>query len=336
MPGRANNKRSPVVSVIIPTYNHKDFIKDAIESVLQQTFQDFEVIVADDASNDGTATIVKSYAQQYPEKIKAVIGDRRLGIAGNINRALRLATGKYIAWLGGDDLMYPTKLEKQVRYLEAHPEITGCHHDADVYDEQTKQVVGVFSELYSRGNKKLVEGRIEVLFDPGAFMLPSTMMFRRNACPPHGFDERLRYANDWLFDIETFRSGRIGAIKEVLGVYRRHGGNVTSSADLQSRTLEESFIVLGIIQARYPELGHLAKRRRVGFLIAEMIKRYRERDYLSSFLFMKNAWLEGSRIKAPALYLALKLFGNRIFKKVDVKAYHNKAFIRRLRNYLKF
>ncbi|MGQ5712415.1 glycosyltransferase family 2 protein [Desulforudis sp. DRI-14] len=332
----ANNKRSPMVSVIIPTYNHKDFIKDAIESVLQQTFQDFEVIVADDASNDGTGTIVKSYAQQYPEKINAVIGERRLGIAGNINRGLRLATGKYIAWLGGDDLMYPTKLEKQVQYLEDHPEITGCHHDAHVYDEQTKQVVGVFSELYSRGNKKLVEGGIEVLFDPGAFMLPSTMMFSRNACPPHGFDVRLRYSNDWLFDIETFRSGRIGAIKEALGVYRRHGGNVTSSADLQSRTLEESFIVLGIVQARYPELAHLIKRRRVAFLISEMIKRYKERDYRSSFLFMKSAWLEGSRIKAPALYLILKLFGDRIFESFDVKAYRNKPFIRRLRNWLKF
>ncbi|MEM3485213.1 MAG: glycosyltransferase [Candidatus Bathyarchaeia archaeon] len=326
---------NPKVSVIIPTYNHRSFIAATIDSALEQSFRDLEIIIADDASDDGTPEIVKNYASKYPNIITAVFGEKRLGIAANLNRAFKLAKGEYICWLGGDDLMYPKKIEKQVKYLDAHSNITGCHHDVHVYDEDLHKVVGVFSELYSRGTRKLVEGGVEILFDPGAFMLPSSIMVRRMACPVHGFDERLRYANDWLFDIETFRNGRIGALNEVLGLYRRHKTNVTSSADLQERTLEESLIVLGIVVARYPDLAHLAKRRRMSFLLAEMVKRYQAGDFRSSFLYMKSAWLDGAFVKAPLLYLGLSLMGRTIFKHFELNAYGHKRLMRRLRTWFK-
>ena len=325
----------PKISVIIPTYNHKDFIGPAIESVLGQTYVDYEILVADDFSTDGTRSIVESYQRLYPKKVRALVGDKRIGIAGNVNRALAVAKGEYIAWLGGDDLMMPTKLSEQVTYLNENESITGCHHDAEIFDQSLGTVVGLFSELYSRGMHRLPSGGVEILFDPVAFMLPSTMMFRREAMPIHGFDERLKYTNDWLFDIETFRNGRINSIDMVLGVYRRHSNNVTSSSDLAKSALEEQFLVLGIVQARYPELSRLAKRRRVSLLQAEGAIKFRGMDSQSARLYIKAAFVEGSYFKSAFLYLGLLVFGRWVFKRLDFKRYSDKKIIRRIRRVLR-
>lgn len=325
----------PKVSVIVITYNHRRFIEDAIQGVLNQTYTDYEVIITDDASTDGTGDIIREYANKFPDRVKMLLGETRVGIAGNINRGLSVASGEYIAWLAGDDLMYPSRLEEQVALLDAQPQLTGCHHDADILDDELEQVVGVFSELYSRGSRHMVEGGIEILFDPGAFMLPSTMMFRRNAMPSHGFDERLRYSNDWLFDIELYRQGRIGAVRRVLGAYRRHGANVTASQDLASRTLEENLVVLGIVQARYPELSPLIVKRRAAFLSAQMINHFRAHRYAEAGAFMRAAAMEGAYVKAPLLYILLWVIGNALFEKFDVKAYGSKKLVRQIRNILK-
>ena len=108
----------PRVSVIMASYNHEQFVGRAIQSVLDQTFQDFEIIVTDDASPDGTADVIRSF--QDPRISVEQFERNRQDSARN--RCLARATGDYISILNSDDEFHPRKLEEQVAWLDAHPE----------------------------------------------------------------------------------------------------------------------------------------------------------------------------------------------------------------------
>lgn len=263
--GGGKGMKEPKVSVIIPTYNQINFVEETINSVLSQSYQNLEIIITDDGSTDGTQKILLEYELKYPDKIKVILSSINTGIASNINRGLEAVTGEYIAWLGGDDLMLPEKIKKQVELLQSRPDAVGCCHEAEVFESESSETLGLFSELYN-GKSGFKEGGIELLFDPGYLMLPSTIMIRSECCPAHGFDERLKYSNDWLFDIEVFRQGKCVVINEVLAKYRRHSHNVTSSSSLKNIAFEESLIVLGIVEARYPELYPLIKKKKISII----------------------------------------------------------------------
>ena len=109
---------APRVSVLIPTYNCARFLPDAIESVLAQTFQDFEIIVVDDGSTDDTAQVVSRYPQ-----VRYILKEHS-GISASRNAAVSAATGEIVAFLDADDMFTPEKLQKQVDYLDENPD---CH-----------------------------------------------------------------------------------------------------------------------------------------------------------------------------------------------------------------
>ncbi len=111
------------VSIIMAAYNCSDTITDSIESILSQTFTDWEFIICDDGSTDDTYRIIKDYESKYPGKIIAIQNERNSKLPYSLNHCLRYATGKYIARMDGDDRSYPHRLETQYQFLEAHPEI---------------------------------------------------------------------------------------------------------------------------------------------------------------------------------------------------------------------
>lgn len=258
---------APRVSVLVPFYNQAGFARETVSSVLTQDLGDFEVILADDASTDGTGELLERFAAEHPARITLLRAARNRGIAGNFNAALRAAAGELVAWLGGDDVMLTGKLSRQVQVLDAHPEAVACVHDAEVFVSDTGEVLGRFSELYN-GHRGVRSGGIELQFDPTYFMLPSATMFRRSAAPAHGFDERLRFANDWLWTVELLRHGSVVGIQDTLVRYRRHGSNVTADAATRARVLEEGLIALAVVDARYPELHRLVRERTTAFHMA--------------------------------------------------------------------
>ena len=298
-----------LVSVIIPTYNVEQFIRETIESVLVQTYPHIEIIVTDDGSTDRTVPIVQTYAASYPDKVKLVTSPVNTGISSNFNRGLAARSGEFIAWLGGDDLMFPEKIGKQVELLRRRPEVIGCCHDAMVFVSDDGKDIGLFSELYS-GRRGLVEGGIELFFNPGYKMLPSTMMIRSAFCPPAGFDDRLKYTNDILFDIEVYRQGRCAVIQEVLGKYRRHSRNWTDSPGVKTAAYEENLLLLGIVQARYPELTRLARKRRLTLTMTEAVRAYSQRDVVRCRSLIKALWCEKARLRALATWLFAVLFAS--------------------------
>lgn len=276
---------APKVSVIVPIYNQLDFIRETVESVLAQDHPNIELVLSDDGSTDGTTDVLREYAEREPGRVKLVASEQNTGIAGAFNRALDAHTGEYIAWLGGDDVMLPGKLSRQVAVLGARADAIGCCHDAEVFDSASGRVYGRFTELYN-GRRGVREGGIELLLDAGYLMLPSTMMVRSSAVGALRFDRRIRVSNDWLFDIELFRHGRIVGLDDVLARYRRHERNYTSQT---SDALEDALVVLALAEARYPELHRLIRRRRVAAIFGEASRRLRSNDRRAGLRYIAAA-----------------------------------------------
>lgn len=127
--------KPPVVSVILPVYNGENYLRVSIDSVLQQTFQDFELIVVDDGSSDASAEIARSYGKDLK-----YVYQENTGVAGAVNHGLRLATGRYISWLSHDDAFHPQKLEKQVTALDQLGTPAVCYTDIQRIDSEGRDV----------------------------------------------------------------------------------------------------------------------------------------------------------------------------------------------------
>ncbi len=112
----------PRVSIIMATYNCCDTLSRSIDSILNQTYQDWEFVICDDCSTDDTFSILTEYAREYPDKIVVLKNERNSKLSFSLNRCLEVARGEYIARMDGDDVSLPERLEKQVAFLDAHPE----------------------------------------------------------------------------------------------------------------------------------------------------------------------------------------------------------------------
>jgi glycosyltransferase involved in cell wall biosynthesis len=268
---------SPRVSVIMAAYNEERFLAEAVESVLAQDFTDFELLITDDGSTDSTLQLAQSFAERDPDRVRVLRGERNQGKPFALNRALAVRRGELIAWLDGDDVMLPGKLSRQVQALDANPDAAGCSHDAEMFQSEDGRVIGRFSRVANGG--PLRSGGIELWFDPTYKMLPSATMIRSALCPPGGFDERLTFTNDWLFDIEVFRNGRCVALNDPLVRYRRHSDNFTTRAEASGAALEEGLMTMAIVTARYPELQRRARTMSAAILLGQARRRLSRREW---------------------------------------------------------
>ncbi|MDD2284078.1 MAG: glycosyltransferase [Paludibacter sp.] len=154
----------PVVSVYMITYNHEPYIAQAIEGVLiQETDFSIELVIGEDCSTDRTREIVLEYQKKHPDIIRVITSEKNVGAKKNGNRTRPLCRGKYIAFCEGDDYWHhPKKLQKQVDYLEAHPECGLVHGDVDRYDLEKGKRMPIFHKekraLYKQ--KKILNGMI--------------------------------------------------------------------------------------------------------------------------------------------------------------------------------
>lgn len=134
------DKITPLVSIHSLVYNHKDYVARAIDSFLmQETDFDFEIVIGEDCSTDGSREIVFEYATKYPDLIRVITTDKNVGMSANARRTILAAKGKYIAFCEGDDYWIdPLKLQKQVDFLEANPDFGMVHSDLHEYNTVKK------------------------------------------------------------------------------------------------------------------------------------------------------------------------------------------------------
>lgn len=323
-----------MVSVVIPTYSQVDFVRETVDSVLSQDYSSIEIIITDDGSKDGTVEVIREYAARYPDRIVPVLSDRNTGIAANLNRGLAKVRGEYIAWLGGDDLMFSEKIGKQVGLMRSRLDAVGCCHDAEVFNSSDGKVFGLFSKLMN-GKSGFKEGGVELWFEASYFMLPSTVMIRSESVPVHGFDERLKYVNDWLFDVEVFRQGKCVPLNEVLGRYRRHGNNVTGSVDGKKIGNEEGIIALSIVDSRYPELYRLTRKSRITNLLAAAVQAFNNGDLKKSRDYLKITIGLGAVMRSSILFAGLRLLGPYIHRQMAMNPYQRSSLFLKLSKLIK-
>ncbi len=246
-----HNSRTITASVVLITYNHRAFITQALDSVLsQQTNFPVEVIVADDASKDGTADIIRDYAGRHPDKLKAVLRSQNLGMHGNFSDALSQASGSYIALLEGDDYWTdPLKLQKQVDFLEKNGHCSACFHPTHVIYEdgrpghplrsfaRTKQeaagietTIPTDSEghpLYRCVLAKDCYGVADFL--ASLLMHTSSLLFRRESLTPLPPWTREFPWCDWSLILLLAHTGPVGFIADTMSTYRIHVGGTWSA-----------------------------------------------------------------------------------------------------------
>jgi glycosyltransferase involved in cell wall biosynthesis len=293
---------NPSVDVVIITYNQENLIKETIESVINQTYDNLmKIIITDDGSTDKTPKIIEDYAENNPI-IKPILAKKNKGIAHNINRALKYVSSDYVCIMGGDDLMHTQKIEKQVNYLNSKDDLVACGHDMDVFNTNTNQSMGKFSEIISF---KKVNGELNIksIFDPSLFICPSSFLYIREKLPKNGFDTRLKYLNDFLFTVELLMKGNIGYTDEILGTYRIHGNNVTSSDDAKKMAFEDALIAFSIIISKYPELMKLVKKRKEALYIDQILKSVGEGNSKRAKILSKVLIYECSYFKGIGAYL---------------------------------
>ncbi|CAH0334858.1 hypothetical protein FVB9288_00466 [Flavobacterium sp. CECT 9288] len=283
---------TPLVSIAIVTYNQKEYLKECIESILKQDYENKEIIVADDGSTDGTQEMLLKYEQEYPNLFILKLAKNNLGITKNHNVAHYACKGKYISWMGGDDLMMPGKIIKQVGFMEAHPNCTLLYHNLEVFFSD-----GIQKSYLLNSKRNAKEGDVETLIKYGSFNGGSSTMLRRSKAPQYGFDERLPIASDWMYWVEALgNGGEIRYLDEVLGRYRRHGNNVTSQQNYNAYI--DHLNSCNILLTKYPYLQNVILYRYSENLRA---LRYKEKEnYLN---WIKVSFCAGFNMKSLVAYI---------------------------------
>ena len=204
------------VSVIIPVYNGSRTIAEALDSVFCQTFDDYEVIVVNDASPDNSVEILESYGS----RIKLVSLTENRGQSAARNLGASLAQAELLAFLDQDDVWYPRKLECQVALLDQHPEVGLVYSDLDEVDEECHYKTLAVHRSYAMGHPKL--SLVHVIIGD-LFILPSTVLCRKRWFEKvGGFDECLMgYEDDDLW-IRMWPTCRFAYVPEALAKWRVH------------------------------------------------------------------------------------------------------------------
>lgn len=216
------NKEYPVeISVIMVTYNHQEYIQQAIEGVVIQEFQKtFELLIGDDASTDDTPQIVKKYYNRYPQIIVPVLREENLGASKNLYNLLKMARGKYLAFCEGDDFWIDiNKLQVQYDYLEEHGDVVAVFHKNNIVDRDGDIVDNTwdFFPHFEYHKKDYEKGRI-----PGH----TSTMFIRNFLTPNIEEYRDVLTSHFLIGDRTvwmlcLAKGNIHCLDNRFSVYRK-------------------------------------------------------------------------------------------------------------------
>ena len=187
----------PKVSVVMASYNHEKYVAETIESVLSQTYHDFEFIITDDGSPDGTVEVIKKFADS---RIKLFCFSKNQGACTAMNNCIKEAKGEYIAVINSDDVWMPDKLEKQVRFLDEHPEKGAVFSYAEIIDEEGKKIPEEnpsYTKVFIQPNRTRFEWLSHFFFKGNCLCHPS-LLIRKHCYDDIGlYDERFAQLPDF-------------------------------------------------------------------------------------------------------------------------------------------
>lgn len=246
----------PKVSVVMPAYNAEAFISQAIESVLTQNLQDWELVIVDDGSNDATPQII----ERYIDPRLVILRQTNQGEASARNAALAHATGKYIAFLDADDLYLPNALEELGDYLDEHAAIDVVISDGWYCDGECTRLMKLSEHRPGPCTGNILESLVL-----SASVIAATIctMARNETIKEHRvrFDPKLVIGPDWDFWIQLARFAQFGCLDSFTCLYRIHGSNITQTAGRNRRTSDLLYGRLKILHSDWFHALSLPTRR---------------------------------------------------------------------------
>ncbi len=215
----------PKITVLMPVYNGEKYLKEAIDSILNQTFTDFEFLIINDGSIDKSVEIIKSYSDP---RIKLVHNERNLGLINTLNKGLDLAKGDYIARMDCDDISLPKRFEKQIKYMGENPDVGICGSWIEVFGDKN------YIAMYSYNPEE-----IKCSFIFGTALAHPAVMIRRKFFTKYNlyYDNNFKNAEDFDLWERCSNLFLISNIKEVLLLYREH--NSTTKRAIQTLNTEK-------------------------------------------------------------------------------------------------
>lgn len=225
----------PTVSIIIPAYNAAQFLPEAVESIQAQSITDFEIILVDDLSEDGTWECIRRL-QSLDRRITGLQVENKAWASGARNLGIGIARGRYIAFLDADDIALPKRLEIQTSYLDAHKEISACGSWASLFgaDVSLMKFKTAPNEVAAR------------LAFSSEFLMPSICVRKIDIQKSGYFDETLRYNEDWEWLIRVAKCGGVSNLNNVLIKYRRWPGQasavITDTLDCTATIIRSNYL----------------------------------------------------------------------------------------------
>lgn len=210
---------TPTVSVIMPVYNSAKYLPLAVESILNQTYTDFEFIIIDDGSKDASRKIIKKYALQ-DKRIRAKRNSSNLGICRTLNYGISLAKGKYIARMDADDWSYPDRLAKQLAFMKNRPEVVVCGGTIEVCDGDLK----VKNQRYYPTSDKKVREKILRL---NPFAHPAVTYQKNFAMKVGGYNPLFAGAEDYDLYFRLGREGKFANLSQKVLKLRTHPDSIS-------------------------------------------------------------------------------------------------------------
>ena len=218
-----------LVSVIVPVYNREDYVGETLDSILQQTYSNIEIIAVNDGSTDNSLSVLQTYKEKYPDKI-IIINQENQGQVRSRNNAIEKANGEYIAFLDSDDLWLPEKLEKQIPLFVdgvglVYSGIHNIDNDGNILDTELCQQ-DMRGDIYL---KLLIKNR----------MTGGTVVLRRDVLDKVGlFDTEFAAAENWDLWIRVCKQYAADFVNEPLVKYRKHPGNMSKDGSLMLNIID--------------------------------------------------------------------------------------------------
>lgn len=237
------------MSVLLSVHNGERFLREAVESILSQSYDDFELLLVDDASTDASAEILASCGDP---RVRVMRNQEKLGLAASLNRGISAARGEYVARMDADDVSLPHRLARQVAFLDSHPEVGVCGSWARVIDG-TGRVTGAL-----KPPRRSAAGK--ACWRPSPFVHP-TCLLRAALLADDQYDPRDTEGQDYGLWLRLAPKTRFYNLAEFLLLYRVHGANITSEKrDQQLRGSYRAFTeFLGTDRVGYDAFLALAR-----------------------------------------------------------------------------
>lgn len=266
----------PIVSIVTCAYNASAFIQECIESILQQTFEDFEWIILDDASTDDTYEIIEKYKDK---RIRLYKNEKNLDIPKSLNRAIPYAKGMYIARIDADDIALPNRLEKQIEYFRNNSTVDILASTIQRIDENKNYLSDWKEDIKNISHEQIITTLAKT-----NCIGNSSIMIKADVLKKHMYNETLEYSEDYELWLRLANQGyRFFKIPEPLVLYRIHDSSITSTTTKKYRIFIKKTITIKQVFLKDKRFFHMTSfERKVWFylqkdkwlLIVKKIKRY--------------------------------------------------------------